>query len=496
MDLRTSESGAQQASPRYSELDAIFIGGRWREGRAGKRKPDHGPWTGEVLLESSLANRQDVDEAYRFALDAQREWWALLPQQRAEVLTRAIALMDRRKDEIVDWIVRESGGTRSKGELEWMLARSITREASSFPFRMAGEILSSSIPDMESRVYRDPLGVVTVISPFNFPWHLSMRSVAPALACGNAVVLKPASDTPVTGGTLLGKLFEEAGVPKGVLQVVVGAGSDIGDAIVDHPAPRMLSFTGSTQVGRHLGEICGRRIMKVSLELGGNSPMVVFDDSDVDDAVDAAIFSSFAHQGQICMATNRLLVQRKIYDAFVDRFVARAKALVVGERDNPDTLIGPIINQKQVDAILDRVARTKKAGAQVALEGQPDGFVIPPIVLVGVTNEMPCAREENFGPVAPILGFGSDEEGLAIANDTEAGLSAAVFSSDRGRAEWAARRIEAGMVHINNASVNDEANTAFGGVKQSGTGRFGGRWALDAFTEAKWVSVMLRPRRF
>lgn len=327
MDLQTSASDTKQAKQRYSGLDAVFIGGAWREGRTGKRKPDRSPWTGEVLLGSSLANAQDVDEAYQLALEAQREWWALVPQARAAVLGRAVELMDRRKDEIVDWIVRESGGTQSKGQLEWMLARSITQEASSFPFRMAGEILPSSIPDMESRVYRNPLGVVTVISPFNFPWHLSMRSVAPALACGNAVVLKPASDTPVTGGTLIGKLFEEAGVPKGVLQVIVGAGSDIGDAIVDHPVPRMLSFTGSTKVGQHLGEICGRRIIQSSLELGGNSPMVVFDDSDVDDAVDAAIFGSFAHQGQICMATNRLLVQRKIYDAFVDRFVARAKAL-------------------------------------------------------------------------------------------------------------------------------------------------------------------------
>lgn len=496
MQTQTPEARGSQAGQRYSGLDAVFIGGAWREGRSGKRKADHSPWTGEVLLESSLATTQDVDEAYQLAARAQPEWWALPPQERAAVLERAIELMDRRKDEIVDWIVREAGGTQAKARLEWMLARAITKEAASFPSRMNGEILPSSIPHMESRVYRNPLGVVTVISPFNFPWHLSMRSVAPALACGNAVVLKPASDTPVTGGTLLGKLFEEAGIPKGVFQVIVGAGRDIGDSIVDHPIPRMLSFTGSTKVGQHLGEICGRRIMKASLELGGNAPMVIFDDSDLDQAVDAAIFGSFSHQGQICMATNRLLVQRPIYDAFVDRFVARAKELVVGDAGNPETMIGPIINQRQVDAILDRVERTKKAGAQVALEGRTNGLVIPPIVLVGVTNDMPCAAEENFGPVAPILGFGSDEEGIAIANDTDAGLSAAVFSSDRARAEWAASRIEAGMVHINNASVNDEPNTAFGGVKHSGLGRFGGRWALDEFTEAKWISVMLQPREF
>jgi aldehyde dehydrogenase (NAD+) len=338
--------------------------------------------------------------------------------------------------------------------------------------------------------------VVTVISPFNFPWHLSMRSVAPALGCGNAVVLKPASDTPVTGGTLIGKLFEEAGIPRGVLQVIVGAGSDIGDAIVDHPVPRVVSFTGSTPVGQHLGSICGKRIKKASLELGGNAPMVIFDDSDLMPAIDAAIFGKFSHQGQICMATNRILVQRGIYDAFVEGFVARSRELVVGEMNDPKTMIGPIINKKQFDGILNRVQRTKDAGARTALEGKPQGLVIPPIVLVGVTNDMPCAREENFGPVAPILAFDSDEDGIALANDTWAGLSSAVFSSDRGRAEWAASRIEAGMVHINDASVNDEANTAFGGVKQSGLGRFGGRWAMDEFTETKRVSVMLEPREF
>lgn len=495
METQTSTQQSKQ-SRRYSGLDAVFIGGRWREGGSGKRAADHNPWTGETLLESSLANASDVDEAYQAAVPAQREWWALPPQERRRVLQRAIELMDQRQEEIVDWIVREAGGTQAKARQEWQLAKSITQEASTFPFRMSGEILAASVPHMESRVYRYPVGVVTVISPFNFPWHLSMRSVAPALACGNTVVLKPASDTPVTGGTLIGKLFEEAGIPKGVLQVIVGAGSDIGDAIVDHPVPRLLSFTGSTRVGRHLGEIAGRRIMKASLELGGNAPMVIFDDADLDNAVDAAIFGTFSHQGQICMATNRLLVQRRIYDAFVERFVARARTLGVGDPDDPETMIGPIINQRQVDEILDRVERTRKAGAQVALEGRTQGLVIPPIVLVGVTNDMPCAREENFGPVAPILGFGSDEEGLAMANDTEAGLSAAVFSSDRARAERAATRIEAGMVHINNASVNDEPNTAFGGVKQSGLGRFGGRWALDEFTEAKWISVMLQPRQF
>ena len=262
--------------------------------------------------------------------------------------------------------------------------------------QLAGEILPATTPGKESRVYQDPVGVVTVISPFNFPWQLAMRSVAPALACGNAVVLKPASDTPICGGTLIGKVFEEAGLPPGLLQVIVGAGKDVGDAIVTSPIPRVVSFTGSIPVGKHIGELCGRNVKKACLELGGNGPFLVLDDADLDRAVDAAIFGKFMHQGQICMAINRFLVDRKIHDRFVDLFVDRVRALKVGDPDDPKSVIGPIINEKQRDAILDRVARTKQAGARAVLEGEVQGLIIPPIVLIGVTNDMPCAREENL----------------------------------------------------------------------------------------------------
>ena len=481
---------------RYEALDRIFVRGMWREGRSGKRKRNVNPWNGEVIGEFPLADASDVDEAYACAAEAWRGWWKLPPQARSEVLQRAVAIMDARRDEIMDWLVRDSGGTRAKAETEWLLGRTVTAEAASMPTRMQGEILPASVPGKESRVYREPVGVVTVISPFNFPWQLSMRSVAPALACGNAVVLKPASDTPVTGGTLVAKVFEEAGVPRGVLQVLVGAGSDIGDVIVSHPGPRVVSFTGSIAVGKHIGEECGRGVKKASLELGGNGPFIVLDDADLDRAVDAAIFGKFFHQGQICMAINRLLVDRKIHDRFVEKFVARARALGVGDPDDPKTIIGPIINTKQRDAILDRVERTKKAGARAVLEGKVDGLIIPPIVLVDVTNDMPAAREENFGPVAPILAFDGDEEAIRIANDTNAGLASAVFGGDVERAAEVGKRIEAGMVHINDAPVNDEANTAFGGVKDSGLGRFGGKWAMDEFTEWRWLSVQHAPRGY
>lgn len=495
--MQTGIHGAPQPHGRdYDGLDRIFVGGQWREGRSGKRQPNHSPWDGSLLQEHSLANASDVDDAYATANTAWRSWWRLTPQARRAVLDRAVALMEARKEEICRWIVRESGGTRAKAETEWLLAHEITREASTFPFRMGGEILPASVKGKESRVVREPVGVVAVISPFNFPWHLSMRSVAPALATGNAVVLKPASDTPICGGILVGKLFEEAGVPPGVLQVIVGSGSEIGDAIVDHPIPRVVSFTGSTAVGQHIGQICGRRIKRVGLELGGNGPMLILDDADLDRAVEASIFGKFSHQGQICMAINRILVHRNLYSRFVDRFVDAARGLVVGDKNDPRCMIGPIINQKQRDAILDRVQRTVAAGAKAVLEGKPRDLIVPPIVLADVTNDMPCAAEENFGPVAPILPFDTEDEGVALANDTSAGLSAAVFTEDLERGAAVAGRIAAGMVHVNDSPVNDEANTAFGGVKQSGIGRFGGRWALEEFTEVKWISVQHEPRSY
>ncbi len=278
----------EPAPRRYGQLAQMPIGGKWRDGSSGKRGADHDPFTGTTLIEHTLANASDVDVAYRFAAQAQKRWATTLPQERREIFLRVAALMVLRRDEIVDWLIKEAGSTRIKANLEWELVYGGLLEASSYPSRVAGQILPASIPGKETRVYRVPVGVVGVISPWNFPFQLTNRSVAPALAVGNAVVVKPASDTPVTGGLLLAALFEEAGLPSGVLSVVVGGGREIGDAFVDHPIPRVISFTGSTEVGRHIAELAGRAVKKVCLELGGNSPFVVLGDADVERAVDAA----------------------------------------------------------------------------------------------------------------------------------------------------------------------------------------------------------------
>jgi aldehyde dehydrogenase (NAD+) len=480
----------------YPDFDTMPLAGKWRAGSAGSSRTDIDPWSGETLTEIPQADENDLDEAYHAAADAARDWASRPPVERATVMRSAAEVMGQRKEEITGWLVRESGGTVAKAELEWSLVRSVMWEAASMPHHVQGAIMPSDIPGKESRVYREPVGVVAVISPWNFPMQLSNRSVAPALAVGNAVVLKPAGDTPVTGGLLLARVFEEAGLPPGLLSVVVGSGSDIGDAIVEHPVPRVVSFTGSTAVGQGIAGKAG--LKRTALELGGNGPVVVLDDADLDLAVSASIFGSYFHQGQICMIANRLILDAGVYDDFVERFVARASALTVGDPSDPGTDLGPIINSSQLESIQEKVARARADGADVLLGGDPvgpNGLGLPPHVLTG-GNDVATAREEVFGPVITIIRAADEEDALRIANDTEYGLSSAVFSRDVDRAVRFARRVDAGMTHVNDSPVNDDANTAFGGEKSSGIGRFGGQWAVEEFTTDHWISVQHTPRDY
>ncbi|TDC75982.1 aldehyde dehydrogenase family protein [Actinomadura sp. 7K507] len=484
------------APERYDGFDVMPIAGEWRAGRSGESKADLDPWSGDTLTEIALADADDLDEAYRAAREAQPGWAARAPGERAGIMRAAAAIFEARKDEIVGWIVRESGGTLAKGELEWGLVRSVLYEAASMAHRVEGRIMPSDVPGKESRVYRRPVGVVAVISPWNFPMQLSARSVAPALAVGNAVVLKPAGDTPVTGALLLARIFEDAGLPPGVLNATIGSGREIGDAIVEHPLARMVSFTGSTPVGEGIVKKAG--VKKVALELGGNGPLVVLDDADLDRAVDAAVFGSFFHSGQICMIANRVIVDASVHGAFVDRFVARVRALVAGDPSDGATQIGPVINQGQLDGIRDKLARARDEGAEQVLGGDPggpSGLLLPPHVLVA-GNDAATAREEVFGPVITVIRADGEDDALRIANDTEYGLSSAVFTRDVERGVGFALRVDAGMTHVNDSPVNDDANTAFGGEKASGIGRFGGRWAIEEFTTDHWVSVQHEKRPF
>ncbi|WP_454622966.1 aldehyde dehydrogenase family protein [Brucella anthropi] len=474
-----------------------YIAGKWRSGSAGTVLPDTNPYDQSLLTEIAQASVEDLDEAYASAARIQHDWARLLPAERAAVLYRAVEVMDRRHAEIVDWLVKESGGTRMKAELEWFFTRAGILAAAGMPHRVAGRILLTDIPGKESRVYRKPVGVVGVISPWNFPMHLSNRTIAPALAVGNGVVVKPAEDTPVTGGLLLASIYEEAGLPPGLLNVVVGDVSEIGDAFVLHPIPKFISFTGSTRIGRHIGELAVKGPLKrVGLELGGNAPCVVLDDADLELAVTAATVGRFLHQGQICMSTNRIIVEEGLYDRFVEAFVERVRNLKVGDPNDADTVIGPLINAKQMKAALGHIEAARSAGIRQVLGEAAFGQILPPQVFVDVASDSVLAQTELFSPIAPLILAADEADALRIANDTEFGLSSAVFTRDERRGLRFAHGIEAGMTHINDITPNDDPNMMFGGEKNSGLGRFNSDWIIAELTTDHWIGVQQEPRAY
>lgn len=493
MTTSTPQSLSTPPTPaRYPHLDQLFIDGQWVTGADPQHATvDTDPYTGATLATVQHASVAQLDAALHSAAQAQKAWALTPPPVRASLLLRVAALIDTRRDELLDWLVRESGSTVRKAQIELMSAQGMVLEAASFPSRMQGEVLTPFFPNQESRALRVPLGVVGVISPWNFPFHLSMRSVAPALACGNAVVLKPASDTPVTGGTLLAALFAEAGLPASLLQVVVGAGSRIGDALVQHAVPKLISFTGSTPVGQALGQqaVGGRHLKRVALELGGNAPIVVLDDADIADAAQGAVAGRFLHQGQICMSTNRAIVLDAVYDAFVQAVAERVRALPSGNPALPETVVGPLINAHQCDDVQAKIAQALQDGARLVVGGARQGNVVMPHLLADVQPHWAIAMEETFGPVLPVIRARDEAHALELANATPFGLSSSVYTRDVQRGLRFAQGIEAGMTHINNMSVADQPNAPFGGERNSGLGRFNGRWILEEFTRTHWVTV-------
>ncbi|MCA0972583.1 aldehyde dehydrogenase family protein [Halobacillus litoralis] len=473
-----------------------FINGQWKNGSSEKTVENVNPYTKETIASIPSANEEDLNEAYEAARSAQKDWMELTPGKKQAYFDELLNVVHKRKEEIVDWLVKESGSTLVKAEVEFQAAAAIIRESASFPTRMKGEILPSNTPGKENRVYRSPKGVIGVIGPWNFPFHLAMRSIAPALATGNTVVVKPASDAPATSGLLIADLFEEAGFPKGVINVVVGRGSEIGDAFVTHPTAKLISFTGSTEVGSHIGELAGKHIKDTALELGGNNAMIVLDDADLDQAVEAAAFGKYLHQGQICMSLNRIIVHESVHDDFVEKFKEKVAGLKAGDPSDKEVVVGPVINSEAVERIQEDVKKTVEQGAELVTGGEAEGNVMEPTILTGVTNDMPTANHEMFGPVASIIKVGDEDEAVEVANGSPYGLSGSLFTTDIHRGVELAKRVETGMIHINDQSVNDEAHVAFGGEKESGIGRFGGEWALDKFTTVKWIGVMTGYRKF
>jgi aldehyde dehydrogenase (NAD+) len=453
------------------------LGGAWRPGSSGKTTADTDPWSGAILTEIPLAGVGDLDEAVIAAEQAQRVWAVRSPASRADIMLAAAAVMQDRRLEIIDWLVHETGATVARAELEWNLTRSAMLGASRVPHQVTGRIVPSDLPGRQNRVYRTPAGLVAVISPWNSPMWLSSRSAAPALAAGNAVILKPSSDTPVTGGLLLAKIYQEAGLPTGLLSVVVGSGDEIGRAIGAHPVPRVISFAGSAAVGAALARHAeGKRLAR---DVGGSGPFVVLDDADIGRAVDAALFGSFSRQDQICMIANRIVVDRKVYHEFTERFLTVLGCLRAGDPAAADTDIGPVINARQLALIQDRLGRARGDGARQVLGGEPGGpagLLLPPHVLLD--DHQTVGWEEVGGPVATIVRVRDEQDALRAANQAEYGRPGAVFTADVERGVRFALSRGADLTHVNDSPANDDASASLSGQR-----------AIDEFTAESWVSV-------
>jgi len=471
--------------------------------KAGKWQPASGgayavvePATGTELARMGQATPEDVAEAAQAAREAQREWAALPHTARSRVLRRAGDLWGEHADEISSWNVREVGAVPGLAGFALHVAAEECYAAAALPGLAMGELLPSEEPRL-SMARRMPAGVVGVISPFNVPIILGIRSVAPALALGNAVLLKPDPRTAVTGGTLLARVLEEAGLPPGVLQMLPGGG-DVGEALVTDPNVQVVSFTGSSPVGRRIGELAGRHLKRAHLELGGNSALLVLDDADVDAAVNLASWGSFFHQGQICMTAGRHLVADGLYDDFVERLADKASHLPVGDPATEEVALGPVIDERQRDRIHGMVTTSTDQGARLAAGGEYDRLFYRATVLADVPHSAPAFADEVFGPVAPVTRVRTVEDAARLAADSEYGLSLGIVTRDVMRGLAVAEQIPTGIVHINDQTVNDEANAPFGGVGASGTGaRFGGAQAnIDAFTESRWITMRGEPPRY
>ena len=481
-----------------SGWDRIYVDGEWREASSGETITVENPATREAFAEVPAATEADVDAAYEAAAAAQPEWAALSREERLEYVEAAHDELQERFSEVVGLLAQEGGSTQNKGTGEVAISLSDFKTALQQAPPADEERDSAFFGESKTHhIVQEPVGVVGIISPWNYPLHLSTRALAPALALGNTVVLKPATDTPITGGLLLAEIADEVGFPDGVVNVVTGRGSDIGDRMAGHPIPRVLSFTGSTAVGKSVAKQAGSNVALPALELGGNGPNVVTEDVDVEQAARIGAVGSFTHQGQVCISINRHIVHEDVYDEYVDLLVEHAESLDVGDPSaDPDADFGPIINESQRHDLLEFVEQSIEEGATLETGGDAEDLFFEPTVLSGMENDMAAACDEHFGPIAPVIPVADDEEAVELANDTEYGLSAAVQCDDVERARDIADQIDAGMVHVNDHPIQDEPNAPFGGMKQSGLGRYNGEWVVEELLETKWISVQHEEREY
>ena len=473
----------------------LFIDGKWVASSRNQLADSLNPATGQVFARTHQAGVEEVLAAIDAAERANATWGTSVASEREQLLLRTCDVIMRRTTEIRDMLINECGSVSNKAMWEIDYVTDLLRSTSGDVRHVAGETMPVTIPGQLSMSVRRPLGVVAGIAPFNSPFLLSMKKIAFALAAGNTFVLKPSEETPISGA-LIADIFQEAGLPAGVLNVVPGIPDEVGKLLIADPRVRLITFTGSTRTGRYLAVEAAKHLKKFTLEMGGKSPLIVLADADIDYAVNAATFGAFLHQGQVCMASSKVIVEAPIYDEFCKRFTEKAKTLVVGDPHDTRTFVGPLIRKSQCDFIAGQLADAKGKGATVLTGGTYEERFFQPTVLSGVDRDMRIYHEESFGPVVSVLNAEDSEDALRIANDTKYGLSAAVITNDMQKAMDLSLRLEAGMVHVNDTTISDEPHVPFGGVKDSGFGREGGSHSWQELTEIKWITLQLGQRNF
>ena len=469
----------------------LFVAGAFAEAEGGRTFENRDPFTDELVSEVAAGSRGDAQRAVEAAAAAFAEWSQTPPAARQGIFLKAADVLEARQDEVVSMLARETGCTFGFGMFQMHFVPGLFRQAAALAYAPLGEVLPSDTGAFAMGVRR-PVGVVGAIAPWNAALILSARAIAAPLALGNTVVLKPSEWSPQVGGLLWGEVFAEAGLPEGVLNVVThapGEAQPIGDELVENPSVRRLNFTGSTATGRKLAEAAGRQLKRVVLELGGYNPLIVLADADLEYAVNATTFGAFLHQGQICMSARRIIVERPVAEEFVALLAEKTRGLKVGDPKEPDTIIGPVINGDALETIKARVDAAVRSGAKVLAGGAAEGACFQPTLLADVPADSEFANNETFGPVAAIEVVDSAEEAVERANATAYGLSSGIITTDTDRGLALAQAIDAGIVHVNDQPVGDEPQMPFGGVKDSGFGRFGGTAVVDEFTEMRWITV-------
>jgi acyl-CoA reductase-like NAD-dependent aldehyde dehydrogenase len=468
-----------------------YIGGDWVAAADGATYEDTDPFTGEVVATAPAGGPADAHRAVEAAVAAFPAWSQTPPAERQRIFLKAADILEERQMEVVELLARESGASFGFGMFQSLFVPNLFRQAAALAYAPLGQVIPSDTGAFALGL-RKPVGVVGALAPWNAALILSARSIAAPLALGNTVVLKPSEHSPFVGGLLWGEIFAEAGLPPGVLNIVThgpGQAGPIGDELVENAHVRRLNFTGSTAVGRKLAEAAGRNLKRIVLELGGYNPLLVLADADLDYAVNASAFGAFLHQGQICMSARKIIVERPIADEFVSRLVEKTNGLKAGDPKEPDTIIGPVISEDALETIKARVGAAVRDGAKVLVGGEAVGNCFQATLLADVPEDSEFARIETFGPVAAIEVVDSAEEAVERANATTYGLASGIITQNAERGLALAQRIDAGIVHVNDQPVGDEPQMPFGGVKDSGFGRFGGSAVIDEFTDLRWITV-------